>query len=74
MSLNSRGSLELGRHGVAVDWLVLIHRLPESLVFEKLIERGQVPERSYALATGCPGRRSRAWRNRSALPLQTERA
>jgi aminoglycoside phosphotransferase family enzyme len=42
LSLLADGGLALGRRGVAVDWLVVMHRLPEAAMLEAQIKAGSV--------------------------------
>lgn len=37
------GSLALGGHGVAVDWVLQMARFDQALLFDRLAERGQLP-------------------------------
>jgi aminoglycoside phosphotransferase family enzyme len=42
LSVAAEGELKLGRNGVAVDWLVVMKRLPESAMLESQIKAGRV--------------------------------
>jgi len=44
ISLDSRGRLQLGNGGKVVDWLVVMHRLPEADMLSNQIEAGRINE------------------------------
>jgi uncharacterized protein len=69
LSLTGEGSLMLGEGGVAVDWLVVMRRLPEAAFLEQQIKRGCV---DYAAVKEAAAILSRFYLEQAPVELESE--